>query len=264
MQRRCHRVGVGTLQHDGADLEFAGRPAIDFLQHLVDFSHHFLGGANQKNTRGIIRNNQRRRPASLVRADHYPVQDIRGLLRLSRGKLDHPKRIAVLAEFAIELLEQRVNLRQLLGGCGHQQCVRPLIRGELRLNRAGSEFAAHAEEPRTKNVPQRGRQLAGLGVLKRIQLQSRLHAERRLVQKLDDLINECNRLRRAHDDQGIGLRIAGHPHAIGVKHRLDGLFLKQQLDLEISRPLRLPAAGGHPRVEHPANTDGCTIRSDLL
>ena len=207
LERRRHRRGVGQLEDDRANLELAGRRPVDLLQHFIDLVHDVVGSAHQQHTRRIVGDDERRGPTRLVRADHDSLEKLRRLLRLGGGELDQPQRVAVLAELAVQVVQQHVHLGQLLGRRGHQQRVGPLVGGKLRRYPARAETPAETLKTGAEDCAQGPLQVAGLGVLQRVELQRRLDVQGRLVQQFDETVDETDRLRRTHDDQRVGLGI---------------------------------------------------------
>ena len=103
--------------------------------------------------------------------------------------------------FTIKLLKQRVDFGQLFRRSGDKQRVGALIDGELRLNRSRTKLASHALESRPEDAAKYLLDILSTCMLKRIQLQRGLHVDRRLIEKLNELIDERDRLGRTDDNQ---------------------------------------------------------------
>ena len=85
-------------------------------------------------------------------------------------------------------------------------------------------------------------------MLQRVELERRLHVDTCLVEQFDELVDEADRLRRAHHDQGVVLRIDVDPDPVGVEDRLDPFVVDQERHREVTHTLRLATAAAVGRV----------------
>ena len=139
--------------------------------------------------------------AILVRTDHNFLEDFRRLLRLRRLEFNEPQGMSIDPQLTIKLLKERIDFGQLFRRSGDKERVGALIDGELRLNRGRTKLASHALESRAKDAAKYLLDILSAGMLKRIQLQRGLHVDRRLIEKLNELIDECDRLGGTDDNQ---------------------------------------------------------------
>jgi hypothetical protein len=254
--------GIRPLDVERAHLERLRRVAVDLAEHAVDLRVDLLRRADEQHARVVVGHDLRRRASRLVRPEHDVVEQLRRPRRQRRPHLDHTQRVDVLAEVAVELPEQLVDLRELFRRRGDEQRVRPRVRGELGIHAALPGAGLEIPRARPEHVAQRVRHVRRVGVSKRVQLERPLHVHRGLVDELDEPVDEPDRLLGGTDDDGVRVRVGHDGDARRVEDGVHGAPVREQAERDRPHALRLPAAAAGVRGHEVLHARRRPLRAD--